>query len=133
MTVIGYEGREIRKDLRSETYFNLHDHCFSMRQKGLVVLHADNIYMEDVTFAVQEAGREKVREEGRKNVHAYVRGTYLAHDLSNEVCDQIKEGMREAYYNPYKTETFVDRETGEPIYEADIVLCVDKKVFYWIG
>jgi hypothetical protein len=33
------------------------------------------VTLSDVTFAVSQAGRERVLREGRKNVHAFVVGT----------------------------------------------------------
>ncbi len=66
---------------RIEVYRNLHNDTFSIRRNGKVVKHLANwqsIFLKDVKFAVQPAGREKVRREGKKNVHAFIRGTYLA-------------------------------------------------------
>ena len=42
--------------IRSNTYYNLHKHCYSVRQKGLVVDHADSVQMVDVRFNVAPAG-----------------------------------------------------------------------------
>ena len=66
---------------RIEVYRNLHNDTFSIRRNGKVVKHLANwqsIFLKDVKFAVQPAGREKGRREGKKNVHAFIRGTYLA-------------------------------------------------------
>lgn len=122
--MIGYKERSIQADYPSEVYYNLHKHCFSMVQDGLVVLHTDMIVLENVIFKVSEAGRQRVLSEGRKNVHARVKGTFkgIAADNLN--------GFREAYYNPYKVETFVDYLTGEPIFEAAEVILVAKTIYY---
>ena len=65
---------------RVEVYKNLHNGKFSVRHKGKVVGHVDLIKIQDATFAVQPAGRDRVRREKKKNVHAFVRGTYIRSD-----------------------------------------------------
>jgi len=54
--------------------------CWSIRdpKSGRVLGHATDLELEDPTFIVSAAGRERVRREGRKNVHAVVRGTLVA-------------------------------------------------------
>jgi len=93
-----------------EIYRNLHNDTFSIRRNGKVVKHLLNwmtLHLQDVKFAVQPAGREKVRREGKKNVHAFIRGTvikaedYKFSETFKEKCTQI------AQYNPYKFDTFV--------------------------
>lgn len=53
-------------------YRNLHKNCFSVRYKGKVIEHLDELYAYDVTFKVNEAGRQKVLATKTKNVHAFV-------------------------------------------------------------
>jgi hypothetical protein len=68
-------------------------------------------------------GREKVLKEKRKNVHAYVKG-YLQ-DAENVNTDKFPT---EVTYNPYKYETFVDKDTESFVYYADEVLLTHNKV-----
>ena len=109
---------------RVEVYRNLHNNTFSVRllgaadkwdtkrwrDVGKVVKHLDNwmsVYLEDVKFAVQPAGREKVRREGKKNVHAFVRGTVVKAP-DNKFGETFKDECTQiAQYNPYKFDTFV--------------------------
>ena len=89
--------------MRSQVYYNLHKKCYSVRQNGRVVDHADSVVMTDCRFLVQPAGREKVRRTGVKNVHATVTGVIIPVDLEGvfylmatpEPCDYVS-------YNPYK-------------------------------
>lgn len=65
--------------MRVATYFNLHKKLFSIRAeegpaKGKVIAHADRVLMHFCTLSVGKAGNAKVRREGRKNVHAFIRG-----------------------------------------------------------
>ena len=95
---------------RVEVYRNLHNNTFSIRRDGKVVKHLENwmtLYLQDVKFAVQPAGREKVRREGKKNVHAYVRGTVIKaedHNLIETFEDKCNVWVT---YNPYQNDTFV--------------------------
>ena len=104
---------------QSEVYFNLRKNLFSVRQNGLVVAHKRFILLEDAVFKVSQAGRARVLREKRKNVHAMVKGI-----VSKQFVDKY-DGL--AYYNPYKTETFVDAK-GNPLLGAKFVgLLVDDK------
>lgn len=110
--------------MRVEVYRNLHTGTWSVRalegpSKGRVISHPKAICLKNCTLVVQPAGNARVRNEGRKNVHAFVRGeVMMAHDHS------IMEPYADAdqvTYNPYENTTFVDKETGEPVTEADYV------------
>jgi hypothetical protein len=80
--------------------------------------------MRDCKFVVRPAGREKVRREGRKNVHAFVRG-YIV-EASGALNTPIL-----VTYNPYKHDTFVAPWWGDiPVKEsATVVLTAQRKVF----
>ncbi len=101
-----------------EVYYNLHKKTFSVRHAGRVWFHTNVLTLRNAKFAVQPAGRAKVLKEKKKNVHAFVRGFFVRGD------DHTNHRMlhaTQATYNPYKYSTFVDIDTGEPIYEADTV------------
>jgi len=139
---------------RHEVYYNLHKQCLSIRNisTGLMsadwadpswkhVMHMEAVNMQDVTFAVQPAGRLKVVNTGRKNVHAFVRGTVLSYvslddpwtyntyhqRLTTDVMSNPK--MIEVTYNPYKYDSFVDRNTLTPVFAADRVYVVGKNIY----
>jgi hypothetical protein len=95
---------------RVEVYRNLHNGTHSIRRNGKVVKHLQHwqsIYLKDVKFAVQPAGREKVRREGKKNVHAFVRGTVILPSTMNCTTDEFKKKMSHVVtYNPYHMDHF---------------------------
>ena len=122
--------------MRVETYFNLHKKCLSYRPSGGKVQHAHTLLLNDVKFAVQPAGREKVLREKKKNVHAFVRGevAFVRHDISEDDGDLSPENMeRQGYrpitYNPYKYESFVFADNGEPVYEARQVAIIGRQLW----
>lgn len=120
-----YKERAVMMDYPSEVYFHFRKKCFSMVQDDLVVLHSDMIVLKDCIFKVSETLRQQVVATQTKNVHARVLGYY-----QGSVGAVSLEGFREAYYNPYKVDTFVDYLTGEPIYEADEVILIAKTIYY---
>lgn len=104
--------------------------CISVREIPTLngVEYYGTVALTDVTFAVQPAGLARYRKLGQKNVHAFVRGTVVG---TNGVQEQPKKrGMREAYYNPSCTDTFVDRQSGKPLYKARAAYMVGNKVYY---
>ena len=110
-----------------EIYRNLHNDTFSVRRNGKVVRHVPNheeLYLQDAKFAVQPAGQARVLHEGKKNVHAYIRGTVVdgcRHDYTQEV-----------YYNPYKFNSFVTQAWSKnpcAIYNANRVTLKQGKVY----
>tara|TARA_B100000902_G_scaffold371452_1_gene397497 strand:+ start:403 stop:684 length:282 start_codon:yes stop_codon:yes gene_type:complete len=83
------------------------------------------VVLKDCKFIISKAGQKRTRDEKRKNVHAFVEG-YLA-DV-RETDKQKGFTWTESYYNPYFSDTFQERETGEPITEAKYVdVWVDEK------
>jgi hypothetical protein len=100
--------------MRVEVYFNLHKKTFSVRsaKSGKVLLHTDEVHIENPKFVVRQSGRNRVLSEGRKNVHAFVRGDATFFRYTNRpMLDTLT-------YNPYKYASFVDKQTEEPVYEA---------------
>jgi hypothetical protein len=92
--------------------------CISLRKlPNYQVEYAGTVVLSDVTFAVQAAGLRRFRESGQKNVHAYVRGTLVDTNMEQEPAP-YRFPWREAYYNPTKTDTFVDKTTGQPLTSA---------------
>ncbi|WMI34240.1 hypothetical protein SEA_CARAVAN_92 [Mycobacterium phage Caravan] len=120
--VVPYKGRGYQPGMPVDVYRNLHSEktgtgLWSVRHKGQVVGHADFIHMPQGKFFVGEGGNAKVQETGQKNVHAGARGVLGPvphdHDPSQYV------GIT---YNPKAGDTsFYQRETKEPVWEADHV------------
>lgn len=118
-----YKGREVFVNEDVAVHRNLHEDSLTIKVGNLVHGHAQMVVLYDVSFHVGEKGNAKVREEGRKNVHAHVRGTVVkAEDVDDvEATYQKLEdyGYTRVYYNPYKVTTFVTFDDMQPIYEAD--------------
>jgi len=124
-------SREVEQHIdptkKIRVYRNLHKDCFSVKQGGLVRCHADHVTLKDCKFIVSKAGQKRVRDEGRKNVHAFVEGM-LADTREIDNCvdgnkseQEIwagKSNGQKAYYNPYTCDTFINQHDGSPLETA---------------
>ena len=111
--------RELNTELmgtRVRVYRNLRNNLLSVQSKvkgsWLVVGHVQSLLLYDAEFKVSEAGRKRVLEQKRKNVHAFVYGELA--DIDTDVVLPTK-----AFYNPYKYKTFVTESLGR----VDAVNC----------
>jgi hypothetical protein len=100
--------------MKVAVYYNLHKHTFSLQSRnkedyGRVIEHAEHVILKNANYVVRTSGRNKVLQEKKKNVHAYVVG---------EVVEGItgpRYQEKTVTYNPYKAKSFYIKETGEPI------------------
>ena len=91
-----------------QIYRNLHRKSeegfpiYSVRNaQGLVEAHVDEIALIDPKFRVSVKGRDRVRKEGRKNVHAYIQGKKMGGS------GYFGSGWQQITYNPYRHDHFV--------------------------
>ena len=149
------DGIEVAPD-RVKVYFNLNLVCLSVldAETGVLYCHAHRVELHNAKFRVQEAGRQRVIKNKRKNVHAYIIGD--CHDIGDvqkeryrlvrgkldkyNICDcgdkpydyceecvpESGEEFRGGYYNPYKYKTFVDDIKKTPIHKSSRVIIRDK-------
>ena len=109
---------ELREGLEVECYWNFHKKMFSVRHKGRVIAHTPIFFLSNARFSVGKAGNAKVRREGRKNVHAFIRGDWTEKP-------SITGMIQKVTYNPYKHTDFMVcgwHENGyAPIFSAPYV------------
>lgn len=118
-----YKGRRVDVGQKVKVYRNLHRKTYSIADaaSGLVLGYADRITLQDAEFKVGQAGRQRVLQEQRKNVHAYVVGTLIY---------AAGEGLsRKVRYNPYHYPTFVN-DASMPVYTASLVTLAEDGVTY---
>jgi hypothetical protein len=114
-----YKGRSITDGQRIKVYFNLHNKKYSAvamdgLEKGRVLGHFDEVVLNDVSFIVSEAGRQRVLREKKKNVHAYAVGRLCkTHQMLISRSRIVGSKLR---YNPYKMRQFHVDET--PVTQA---------------
>ena len=89
---------------RIRAYYNLHRKCFSVQdyQSGLVIEHTYQLFVTNAMFVVRKSGNERVKQEGKKNVHAFVNG----------IRTKYRQGMMPDFashkvrYDPYTMDYF---------------------------
>jgi len=105
--------------MKVAVYWNLHKHIFSIQSRetgdyGKVIAHKNSVVVAQPKFVVRQAGREKVIEDKKKNVHAFVVGTLLEEYILTSSRPRLLS------YNPYRNTTFVMADTGEGIITAEL-------------
>jgi hypothetical protein len=115
--LVPYKGRTLDRKRRVEVYRNLQRRdgtWYSVRQHGKVIGHAKEIWLDNVYFVVQQAGRRRALRKKQRNVHAWVLGM-----PSSDARPPINMGDPfMTTYNPWRDESFVSLgSTGkfEPI------------------
>ena len=90
-------------------------HVYSLKSKSTnrVQGHLSELYLTNAKFKVSDTGRERVRREGVKNVHAGIEGVFTLKALRGP--------WLPVTYDPKKNLGFVRRDTGEPVTEAKAV------------
>lgn len=114
---------------RVDVYYNLNKHIFSVRHKGIVILHTQHLSLKDVTFVVSEVGRQKALAKKRKNVNGVARGILVS--IDEQI---IAETSREITYKPAQHNRFfyADSEHSsdyENLEGSAFVQCSYKKLY----
>lgn len=108
---------------------NLHKNMWSVRNKKtrLVISHEDKVYLKDCKFIVQKAGREKVRRDKKKNVHAFIEGELISKEEAYTLMS-VESFPKAVMYDPYIHDTFMScslKSGLEPILTAPLVFLED--------
>lgn len=131
--------------MKVKAYFNLHSSKWSVvalegDHKGRVIAHCDRVQLLDIEFKVSAKGRDRVLKEKRKNVHAFAigrlyawEGTTRRYELGRMYLPPM--GWRgtsdtQVSYNPYKTDTFYVKETGQAIHDTRVAFLESDRQVY---
>ncbi len=90
-------------------YWNLHRKCWSIQdcKSGLVIDHKAWVVLEG-NFVVRKGGQKRVRQEGKKNVHAFAVG-YIQ-DWRTEPSRMVYlDDWDRVKYNPYTDDYFMHK------------------------
>lgn len=101
-----------------EIYWNLHRKKFSVRHGGRVIAHAESVNAFDATFVVRPGGQRRVRETGKKNVHAFVKTDLV--EVLEAGAPPIIFRKTKVKYDPRVNDTFVDPDNN-PVFHAGAV------------
>jgi len=112
--------------MKVDVYRNVSDDCLSVRSReqedyGVVVSHQQKTHLRDVEFVVQESGRKKFCESGRRRAHAFVRGIW-------DETVRVIAGEK-VTYNPFEYEHFVHEQSGRAVAEAERTAVTTNSVY----
>ena len=109
-----------------DVYWNIHKKCWSVKDRKTrrIARHAPTLFVRNVKFVVQKAGRAKVIRQKRKNVHAFVRG-----ESTDFILDITHNPNMQIIYNPYKMKTFQDADGQEANGASLVWLTKDGKCY----
>lgn len=121
--------------MKSLVYCNLKLRCSSIVElkgqasKGRLLGHQQRVVVRDVDFVIKASEQRRARLTGQRNVHAFARGVV---DLQADADAIIGDPRaRRISYNVHKADTFVWRDTGEPVDTVPVV-AIDGKYAYAI-
>ena len=108
-------------------YYNFRKKCYSIVNKktGRVCGYSNQFMIKDVISKVYEKRRQLVLRDKRKNVHAFLIGSYIENEIELNV-----DKMKKLYYNPYKTSSFINYENGEHFNSSSLVFLTKDFIYY---
>ena len=109
-------------------YRNLHKNMFSIKYKQKVIDRNNFQVMKDIVFVISKKGQDRVRLEKRKNVHSTVSGFLV----NKDDIEMSNYDLVELYYNPYTTDTFIVKSTGEAITKTEYVLAKENRIYQMV-
>ena len=91
-------------------YWNLHKLIWSIVscKSGLVIDYMKYLTLLDAYFTVWESGQKRVREEGKKNVHAFAVG-YIYTEGGISIKAKPNVDWDRVKYNPYTDDYFMHK------------------------
>lgn len=111
LNYISRNDRSIEKGQLVAVHYNSHKSCFSVvsvssrHSIGNVLGYVDNIVLSDCTTHIDKAKQRSVRNTGVKDRHAFIVGKIVSTKCKDD------NTMLDIYYNPYKLDNFVDKQS----------------------
>jgi len=100
-------------------YWNLHRKCWSIQdyKSGLVIDHRAWVVLEGY-FVVRKGGQKRVRQEGKKNVHAFAVG-YIQESRTEPSRMVYLDDWDRVKYNPYTDDYFMHQGMSDNQYKPN--------------
>lgn len=116
-----YDGQRVLVHRNLNRVLSSNNPVYSIQNVDkLVIGHTECVLLTESSFKVYPAGRQRVLETGRKNVHAYIIGNYNIFQYEDMI--QKIDSEEKILYDPYLHETFINEVTGKRVDNADQVV-----------
>ncbi len=106
----------------TDVYRNRTRRCWSIRERGRVVAHAQTVTLAAAVMIVRPGSRARVMRTGHREVHAWIRGTLVAHA-------GVPAKAASFHYRPFEAGHFID-ESDRAI-EAAARVFLDQEGWAW--
>ena len=99
-------------------YWNLHRNCWSIQdcKSGLVRGYKSWVVLDDAKFVVRKSGQKRVREQDKKNVHAFAVG-YIQDSKTEPSRMVYLDDWDRVKYNPYTDDYFMHQGMSDNQYK----------------
>ena len=99
-------------------YWNLHRNCWSIQdcKSGLVRGYKSWVVLDDAKFVVRKSGQKRVREQSKKNVHAFAVG-YIQDSKTEPSRMVYLDDWDRVKYNPYTDDYFMHQGMSDNQYK----------------
>lgn len=111
-------------------FLNPVHNCYTIMQGFRVLASARQVRLRDATFTVRETGRQKMLQEGKRTIHAWINGILVDYTHVEEARELDSLAGREVGYNPHRVASFTDREDQQPVTHARLVQLDEHGVRY---
>ena len=133
--LVGYKNRRYQLGVAVRGYRDLNSEgskFFSIQAKGgqhsgKVLDHGVCVVIVDAVFNVRAGGQARVRKEHRRNVHEFVEGCLLS--VAKDALSDLDDQWIEVPYNPFYTDTFIEKATGRTVLAAKQAVLQNGSVF----
>jgi hypothetical protein len=119
------KNRELEYGDNVRVYYNFHRKIYSIQKfinnRWLVVAYSNDFILFDCSFKVNQNGRNKVLKDMKKNVHAFIYGTFIEHIPKSQYEYDFSTIIS---YNPYKNDCFVCEDSSGGTSKIDRALYV---------
>lgn len=118
-----FRDRQLEVGQKVEVYRNLNTGLFSIRcaKSKLVLAHGSDFVISNPKEKISEASRQRVINEGVKNVHAFIAGVYQGEQNRNDYVFRLKIN-----YNPFKMSHFEHLTEGKVYFtSSEVYNCID--------
>lgn len=114
-------------------YRNLNKGNFSAKRGGRVFAYPTSCRIHTPTLQVSEKSQVRARNDNQRNVHAYIVCDQFIEENSEDLRKEVRtRNFKQLYYNPFKTDTFVIKDTDQPVYSAKEIILVDEKAYAYL-
>ena len=123
--IVPFKDRTIDFTKKVRVYRNLNKgkdcKVYSIVQSGRTVAHTTQCMLRDVTFKINEKGRQRIIATNQKYFHAYAEGNITSSGMGTRSDSTFNAVIQ---YNPYVNDSFVCKNLTTDGFKVKGAICV---------